>query len=75
MRPQWFALPKELPQKLHVDAVYPPVPFEKMWADDLLWFPMLLGGESFCGRVDFTECQDNGTGGKMTKFWFGVADA
>lgn len=39
MRPQWF----------HTDQI----PFNDMWPDDKLWFPMLLNGESFEGYFKF----------------------
>jgi 8-oxo-dGTP diphosphatase len=29
------------------------IPFDEMWADDVLWFPMLLAGTSFQGRFLF----------------------
>ncbi len=29
------------------------IPFERMWADDVLWFPHLLGGRRFSGRFLF----------------------
>ena len=39
MRPAWFR--KE------------DIPYESMWADDRIWLPHLLAGESADGRVDF----------------------
>ncbi len=29
------------------------IPFQRMWADDALWLPMLIAGESFRGRFVF----------------------
>jgi 8-oxo-dGTP diphosphatase len=29
------------------------IPFDRMWADDRHWFPLLLRGESFDGRFTF----------------------
>lgn len=29
------------------------IPYEKMWADDALWLPLLLQGRSFCGYFIF----------------------
>lgn len=29
------------------------VPFERMWADDRIWFPWMLNGEPFDGRFAF----------------------
>lgn len=37
MRPQWFALSD--------------IPYENMWADDILWLPLLLKHQLFDGRV------------------------
>jgi 8-oxo-dGTP diphosphatase len=31
------------------------IPFERMWADDALWLPILLAGEGFRGRFVFDE--------------------
>ncbi|XP_041061943.1 7,8-dihydro-8-oxoguanine triphosphatase [Carcharodon carcharias] len=39
MRPQWFDLDK--------------VPFDKMWADDIFWFPLLLQKKKFKGHFKF----------------------
>jgi len=29
------------------------IPFDQMWADDRVWFPLLLAGEEFFGDIDF----------------------
>jgi RimJ/RimL family protein N-acetyltransferase len=39
MRPEWFA----------IDSI----PFETMWADDALWFPLMLSGKNFEGAFLF----------------------
>ena len=39
MRPQWFALNQ--------------IPYEKMWADDILWFPLFLKGIYFLAYFHF----------------------
>jgi len=39
--PLWFPL----------DAV----PYEEMWADDILWLPMVFAGKSFAGRFIFEK--------------------
>lgn len=39
MRPQWFDLDS--------------IPFDKMWADDRLWFPLLLKDAKFSGYFVF----------------------
>lgn len=41
MRPQWF----------HVDEI----PFNEMWSDDPLWFPLFLTGRTFRGRFVFDD--------------------
>ena len=38
-----------IPEWFPIDAV----PFDRMWADDELWFPHLLAGERFSGRSTF----------------------
>lgn len=40
MRPQWFALDK--------------IPYENMWADDKIWLPRVLAGESVQGKFEFS---------------------
>ena len=39
MRPQWY----------NIDAI----PFKKMWADDFLWFPLMLSDKRFYGYFLF----------------------
>lgn len=39
MTPAWFAN----------DAI----PFDRMWADDRIWFPLLFAGAEFFGDIDF----------------------
>ncbi|XP_067859052.1 oxidized purine nucleoside triphosphate hydrolase [Heptranchias perlo] len=39
MRPQWFDLDK--------------VPFDKMWPDDIIWFPLMLQEKKFKGHFKF----------------------
>ncbi len=31
------------------------VPYEEMWADDILWLPMLFAGDNFRGRFIFDD--------------------
>lgn len=58
MRPEWFSDGSDAKSEL------PAIPFERMWADDVFWMPMLLANRPFVGRGDFTK--DN----KMKKWWF-----
>ena len=39
MRPQWFE--------------YPQVPYDDMWPDDRLWYPMMFDGKYFDGYFKF----------------------
>ncbi|XP_056607975.1 oxidized purine nucleoside triphosphate hydrolase [Triplophysa dalaica] len=39
MRPQWFDLDQ--------------IPFSQMWADDVLWFPLMLQKQKFLGYFKF----------------------
>ncbi len=41
MKPEWF-LVKD-------------IPYQKMWADDKYWFPLLLEGKKFTGKFVFNE--------------------
>ena len=34
------------------------LPFAKMWADDPLWYPLLLQGKKFVGECDFENTHD-----------------
>jgi len=61
MRPEWFAT-----DEAHQGSL-PPLPYEKMWADDIYWMPMLLADKNFAGRADF-DADD-----KLIKWWFGEA--
>jgi 8-oxo-dGTP diphosphatase / 2-hydroxy-dATP diphosphatase len=58
MRPEWFSDGSEPTTDL------PPIPLDKMWADDEFWMPMLLSGQTFVGRADFTKKN------KMLRWWF-----
>jgi 8-oxo-dGTP diphosphatase / 2-hydroxy-dATP diphosphatase len=70
MRPEWFSAID--PQSLEIsDAVFPPIPYNSMWPDDMYWVPLLLSNRPFIGRADF----DIDTSGKyqMLRWWFGVS--
>jgi 8-oxo-dGTP diphosphatase / 2-hydroxy-dATP diphosphatase len=43
MRPQWFDITA--------------IPYAEMWADDILWLPLLLEGKYFTGTVRFADDQ------------------
>lgn len=68
MRPEWFDIPDSLDQSS-------PIPWEEMWIDDQYWYPIMLSGKSFAGRVDFEEF-DKGGVKKYTlrRWWFGTRD-
>ena len=71
MSPKWFAIPPEyLDPGLSRDPALPDIPFDKMWADDEHWFPMLLRGECFKGRADFTG-EGKELEWQMKRWWFG----
>ncbi|GMH46085.1 hypothetical protein BSKO_14049 [Bryopsis sp. KO-2023] len=44
MAPEWFALAE--------------IPFGKMWADDVFWYPLMLRGQSFKGIFFFQNTHD-----------------
>ncbi|KAG8961966.1 hypothetical protein FRC03_004784 [Tulasnella sp. 419] len=73
MRPEWFRL---LPDATGPSSQLPPVPFDKMWKDDYLWWPMLLKKQRFIGRVDFglpTNPEDWNSA-NLLKWWFGALE-
>ncbi|HZJ40645.1 MAG TPA: 8-oxo-dGTP diphosphatase [Candidatus Saccharimonadales bacterium] len=41
MRPQWFK--------------FEDIPYERMWADDIFWLPLLIKGEKFKGEFVFDK--------------------
>lgn len=41
MRPQWFEIKD--------------IPYEKMWADDIFWLPLLIAGQKFQGEFIFDK--------------------
>ncbi|MDN5358723.1 MAG: 8-oxo-dGTP diphosphatase [Candidatus Diapherotrites archaeon] len=43
-RPQWFGIDD--------------IPYDKMWADDRHWFPLLLSGQKFYGRFWFRDWKE-----------------
>lgn len=59
MRPEWYSSGQD-----PINTDLPPIPYDKMWADDVFWMPMLLAGRPFVGRADFTA---NNT---MQRWWF-----
>ncbi|EKM51561.1 uncharacterized protein PHACADRAFT_187006 [Phanerochaete carnosa HHB-10118-sp] len=59
MRPGWFSTSQGAPS-----SELPPIPYSRMWADDVFWMPMLLAGKPFIGRADFVQ------DGTMQKWWF-----
>lgn len=45
--------PRESDEAIPFWAPLDEVPFERMWADDRIWFPWMLRGEPFDGRFTF----------------------
>ena len=41
MTPQWFSIDQ--------------IPYQQMWEDDPLWYPLLLQGKYFVGNFDFRD--------------------
>ncbi|KAG6808551.1 hypothetical protein H0H92_003761, partial [Tricholoma furcatifolium] len=69
MRPEWFALPSADSQASNPADNLPSIPYDKMWADDIHWFPLMLSKTKFAGRADFKR---DGDGFVMEKWWFGA---
>lgn len=59
MRPQWFELDK--------------IPFEKMWGDDVHWYPLFLRREKFAGmfalQVGFSVRRRASEGAEVQRVW------
>ena len=45
--------PQETAEAIPIWTPLDNIPFDQMWADDRLWFPYLLSGQSFRGRFLF----------------------
>ncbi|CAK5272132.1 unnamed protein product, partial [Mycena citricolor] len=59
MRPQWFSQSN--------------LPFDDMWAADRYWFPLLVSGQHFIGRLDFDNGgEDNGY--ILRRWWIGKVE-
>lgn len=73
MRPTWFAIPNNhLKLGVTPDPSLSQVPYDEMWPDDRLWFPLLLEGEYFHGRCDFhREGSDEQPLWILERWWFG----
>lgn len=50
----------------------PSIPFDRMWADVPLWFPLMLSNQRFIGRVDFAKFTDEPRDAEMVKWWIGT---
>lgn len=88
MRPEWFRVPSYarsgvVPSSIINDVANIPgedglrfVPFDKMWADDRLWFHLLVTKRTFIGRVDFGEPLVEGdlNSAPLLKWWFGEVE-
>ena len=51
MRPQWFKIDE--------------IPYDKMWADDIFWLPLLIKGEKFKGEFIFDKPSSAEYAGKI----------
>lgn len=67
MRPEWFSCSS--PVSGVSDITENPIPYEKMWDDDVYWLPLLVQGRKFVGRADFVM---EGDEFRMTRHWFGT---
>ena len=69
MRPEWFDAPDSVEQNS-------PLPWETMWTDDQHWYPFMLSGRYFAGRVDCKEYVEDGVKKySLQRWWFGARDA
>lgn len=60
MRPEWFST------NPNGEGDLKPIPYDKMWADDIYWLYILLANGNFAGRADFLAEENT-----MVKYWFG----
>ena len=56
MRPEWFS--------------YDNIPFDTMWPDDRIWFPLFLKGQQFLGEFHFSEVMIESTHELFFLFFF-----
>lgn len=56
---RWKGEPKETEKMKPGWFTYDKIPYEKMWADDIHWFPRALKGEKLIGKVWFKEDKKN----------------
>jgi 8-oxo-dGTP diphosphatase len=50
---QWTGTPTETDEAIPLWTSLATIPYDEMWADDRLWFPLLLSGKRFRGRFLF----------------------
>lgn len=66
MRPEWFDVPGSAEQNS-------PIPWDAMWADNRHWYPIVLSGGYFVGRIDFEEYSEDGIKKyPLLRWWFGA---
>ncbi|OAX43801.1 hypothetical protein K503DRAFT_846947 [Rhizopogon vinicolor AM-OR11-026] len=69
MRPEWFSFAPPASGVFDTNESVMPIPYEKMWDDDVYWLPLLVQGRKFVGRADFVM---EGDEFKMARHWFGT---
>ena len=52
---QWEGTPTETDEAKPLWVEEERIPYEQMWADDILWIPHMLKGEAFSGRFLFDD--------------------
>ncbi|KAI0264682.1 hypothetical protein BC834DRAFT_826240 [Gloeopeniophorella convolvens] len=74
MRPQWFFTSAEPASGASPGlSTLPPIPYDRMWPDDIHWMPLLLENRPFVGRADFRT--DSSGKYEMLRWWFGAPSA
>ncbi|KAF7975518.1 hypothetical protein HWV62_9331 [Athelia sp. TMB] len=53
IRPQWFSTGDS-----NSTGTEPPIPYDKLWESDYLWFPLLLEKQKFIVRTDYVRDGD-----------------
>ncbi|GIX40712.1 MAG: hypothetical protein KatS3mg129_0445 [Leptospiraceae bacterium] len=54
MKPLWFSIPEYITSN-NIDKLFYSIPFDKMWEDDIYWFPYMLNQNFFKGFFTLNE--------------------
>ncbi|KAG8955134.1 hypothetical protein FRC04_009591 [Tulasnella sp. 424] len=46
------------------------LPWHCMHPEDKVWYPLLISGQKFIGRVDYSASSPDGSAGQIRRYWF-----